>query len=617
MLSLRKRKHTDMTRKHFSTLLILLGILFPFFTSAKTVSKEKAIETANLFFYGNLQTKGGSGVSLKWSSNEIVPATKGGNTAPAFYVFSGNGNQGFVIISGDDVIKPILGYSFNVQAPQSDNLPDGLRQWLAEIAEHIGESRAQGATASADVKAEWDAVAKGDIQKMWMRTRAEQDGKVLETAQWGQRDPFNKECPLDGGKRTASGCVATAISTIMYYYQWPDAGVGYTEQYKTDTKKITVPARDLSKPYDWKNMLMKYKKVSFTTTQADAVARLMADVGAAVQANYRSDGTGAVTSTNEMFKFFKYDPGMTYIARKDFFADKFDNILKKEIDAKRPVLYAGQSDEGGGHAFVLDGYDNAGNFHINWGWEGDSNGYFAITKHDYKNHQRAFIYIKPDTGNKNVPEYWITLYNEGMVPENSNFENIKPNEYFMVKLLLNNRTAIDFNGYIRMAVVNKAGNIKEWIMDKRSIEISGKLTTGGKSTANPVINCKLGSEPEIGDKLALFYSTDAENWKQIHPDPGTWSIDVIWEIPIADTHYIRESTSAQYNHNKRTFTFTYKKGVVPTLLLDGQAITEGVKADSSKVTIDVTKLEGKKLILKLEKKKELEEIELTVEPAKK
>jgi hypothetical protein len=182
---------------------------------------------------------------------------------------------------------------------------------------------------------------------------------------------------------------------------------------------------------------------------------------------------------------------------------------------------------------------------------------------------------------------------------------------------LNNRNAVDFNGFIRMAVVNKAGNIKEWIMDQRAAEISGKLTAGGKSTINPIVNCKLESEPEIGDKLAVFYSTDGNNWHQVHPDPVDWDSNIVWELPIADTHYIRETTSAKYNHNKRTFTFTYKKGVTPTLLLDGAAITEGVKADSTKMTIDVTKLEGKKLVLKLEKKKELEEIELSVEPAKK
>ena len=187
----------------------------------------------------------------------------------------------------------------------------------------------------------------------------------------------------------------------------------------------------------------------------------------------------------------------------------------------------------------------------------------------------------------------------------------------MVKLLLNNRTAIDFNGYIRMAVVNKTGKIKEWVMDKRTAELSGRLTEGGKSTINPIVNCKLESEPQIGDKLALFYSTDGENWSQVHPDPIDWVNDITWEIPIADAHTIGESTSAKYNHSKRQFTFIYKKGVVATLLLDGTPVTEGVMADSTKVTIDASNLEGKKLILRLEKKKELEEIELSIEPAKK
>ena len=605
-----------MKRRYTNLMLIICGILFPFLTSAKTVSKAKAIETANLFFYGNIPTKAGSGVSLKWSSNELAPATKSGDTAPSFYVFSGNGNQGFVIISGDDVIKPILGYSFNVQAPQSDNLPDGLRQWLAEIAEHIDESRVQGTTQSADVKAEWDAVAKGSIQNVWVKTRSGETGGLLETPEWGQGSPFNKECPMDGVNRSAAGCVATAISEIMYYHKWPDAGIGYTEQYKTDDKKFTINARNLEIPYEWHNMLKKYTGVSYTNAQANAVARLIADVGAAYQADYRYGATSAVTGINQMFKYFKYDSGMSRIARKDYFAEQYDNLLKKEIDAKRPILYSGRSDSDGGHAFVLDGYDNTGNFHINWGWNGESNGYFAITKHDYKNKQQAFIYIMPATGNNNVPEYWITLYNDGIVPEITDTEKFKANEYFMVKLLLLNRTAIDFKGYIRVAVINKGGNLKEWAMDPISAEIYA-YNSGKKHTINPILNCKLQSEPEIGDKLAVFYSTDAEEWKQTHPDHVDWDSNIQWEYPIADTHYIRESTSAQYNHNKRTFTFTYKKGVVPALLVEGKEITEGVKADSTKVTIDVTKLEGKKLILRLEKKKELEEIELSVEPVKK
>lgn len=617
MLSLDKRKSTVMIRRYTSLLLIICGILFPFLTSAKTVSQAKAIETANLFFYGNIPTKAGSGVSLKWSSNEIVPATKSGETAPTFYVFSGNGEQGFVIIAGDDIIKPILGYSFKGNTPQSDDLPYGLRQWLADIAEHIDKSKVQGAAQSADVKAEWDALAGGNIQRVWTKTRSGADGVLLETAEWGQGSPFNRECPMDGVNRSVTGCVATAVSTIMYYHKWPDAGTGYTEQYKTDEKKITVPARNLGVPYEWSNMIKKYKGVSYTETQANAVARLMADVGAAYQADYRSGATSASTTANEMFKYFKYDSGISYIARKDYFADEFDKLLIKELDAKRPVLYAGNADDGGGHAFVVDGYDNTGNFHINWGWNGSSNGYFPITNHDYKNKQRATIHITPDTGNKNYPERWITLYNKGITSSISNIEDYMPNEYFTLRLLLNNRTAIDFNAYLKIGVINKAGEIKEWVSSEYSIKIDGKLTPGGTSTLAQNVNCKLLSEPEIGDRLAAFYSVDNEIWHRVHPDPMDWVNNVTWEYPIADTQYIRESTSVQYTHKKRTFTFTYKKGVIPTLLLNGTAITEGVKADSTKVTIDVTKLEGEKLILRLEKKKELEEIELSVEPAKK
>jgi hypothetical protein len=603
--------------KKIIKLLFIVAVILPGTLFCKVVTPSRALETANLFFYGNAATKAGSGLSMVWSSSDLYPATRGASDEPAFYVFSGNGNRGFVIVAGDDIISPILGYSFSSKPSASNDLPDGLRQWLGEITEHITLCRQNGATQSVAVKKEWESVAAGNIQHMWTRTRAGEGGKILETAQWGQRDPFNKECPLDGGKRTASGCVATAVSTIMYYHKWPDAGTGRTAQYKTETKKITVASRDLSKPYNWENMLPKYKGVSYTTTQEDAVARLVADVGATFEADYRSDGTSASTSVNQLFKYFKYDSGMTILARKDYFAEQFDNMLKKEIDAKRPILYAGASDEGGGHSFIVDGYDNTGNFHINWGWEGSSNGYFAITKHDYKNKQRAFIHIMPATGKNTEPEYWITLYNKGMVSEDTNFEDIRPGDYFMVKLLLNNRTAIDFNGYIRMAVVNKTGKIKEWVMDKRSAELSGRLTEGGKSTINPIVNCKLESEPQIGDKLAVFYSTDGENWSQVHPDPIDWVNDITWEIPIADALTIGESTSAKYNHNKRQFTFTYKKGVVATLLLDGTPVTEGVMADSTKVTIDASNLEGKKLILRLEKKKELEEIELSIEPAKK
>jgi hypothetical protein len=200
--------------KKIIKLLFIVAAILPGTLFCKVVTPSRALETANQFFYGNAATKAGSGLSLLWSSRDFYPATRGISDEPAFYVFSGNGNRGFVIVAGDDIISPILGYSFSSESSTSNDLPDGLRQWLGEITEHITLCRQNGATQSVAVKKEWESVAAGNIQHMWTRTRAGEGGKILETAQWGQRDPFNKECPLDGGKRMVASITLTIFFTV-------------------------------------------------------------------------------------------------------------------------------------------------------------------------------------------------------------------------------------------------------------------------------------------------------------------------------------------------------------------------------------------------------------------
>lgn len=597
------------------TIILVLALVLPYVLQAESVSLQKAMETANKFYYGNLATKGGTdGLKLLFDSRMAVSGTKSSQQAPSYYVFAPAASEGFVIIAGDDIIRPVLGYSFESRAAGISELPPALKEWLGEIDRHIELCRNNGATASDAVKSEWDAVASGQIQAKWARTRASDGEHLLETALWGQGTPFNNECPLDGGKRAKTGCVATAIGIIMHYHKWPDAGVGITGQYTTKSKGITVKARNLETPYDWKNMLSSYKNVSYTSTQSGATARLLADIGAVYTADYKEDATSATTGINEMYKYFKYDSGMSLIARKDYFEEEFDNILKNEIDNKRPVLYSGRSDADEGHAFVVDGYDNAGNFHINWGWSGSSNGYFAITSHNYTNKQRAFIKIQPATGKENVPEYWITLYNS-MVSNVVNPDNYIVGEYFMIQLYLNNRTGIDFNGHIRLAVVDRNNNIKEWISDERSIEIGGRFNTNIPTYKGVTLNAKLGSEPEIGDRIRLYYRMGGQDWQLVMTDPVDWET-TLWELPVADQKYIRESTSAKYDHTKKTLTFTYKSGVVPTVLYNGTVVTDGVETTPEKIVLDVKKMNGKEYVLRLEKKKELEEISFSVESFK-
>lgn len=570
----------------------------------KVVSVQKAMETAANVFYSKPGVRSGNGsLQLLWNSNKLDPQTRSDGADPAFYIFAPTHGEGFIIISGDDVIRPVLGYSHNSTAPASDDMPPALAIWLEEIVSHIENARRAGANPDAATL------------QAWQNTASAEEGILLETALWKQGDPLNRECPMDGTKRSITGCVSTAISIIMHYHKWPDAGVGKTEAYVTKTKKLSVPARDLEKPYNWNNMLPEYKQNGYTQEQLNEVTRLLADVGAALQSDYRSNATSATTGTKELYKYFKYDSGMSGIARKDFFADEFDRILRSELDKKRPVLYSGRDDDGG-HSFVIDGYDSKSNFHINWGWGGSSNGYFPITQHDYKNKQQAYINIIPATGDNNVPQYWITLYNKGIVPELENIDDYVPREYFMLRILTNNRTPIDFNGYIRAGIVDGKGELKEWIMDERAFELDGRLKPDGTVTRSTVLTCKFELETEPGDKIRIFYRTENTGWEVAMPDPVDWDNDVVWEIPVADQYTIRESTSVKYDNTKKTITFKYKQGVVPSLLKDGVQVNEGFSADNEKIVIDVTKLSGEKYTVRLEKKRELEEVGFSVKNIK-
>lgn len=582
-------------------LVFLIGQLLPNALCCKEVPLQRAMAVANTIFAGSPGVRSESEpVQLLWDSNSIGTNTKSEKSAPAFYVFVPSGSKGFAIISGDDVIEPVLGYSLKENAPIPDDLPDALLCWLTDIENHIETARNNGTAADESTSLTWSM------------SHTYREGKLLETALWKQSAPFNNECPVYNGKRTITGCVATATGIIMRYHKWPDAGRGSTTYYTTEENKINVGARNLEAPYDWENMLMSYPKNGYTDTQAKAVARLLADIGAAYQADYGTGETSASTDIKELYHYFKYDPGMSIIARKDYFEKEFDNILRLEIDSGRPVLYAGKNEKGAGHAFVFDGYDNAGMFHINWGWGGSSNGYFAITKHEYSISQRAYINIRPQTGNNNTPEYWITFYNKGMVSDIVDTENYNTSDYFSLKLLLNNRNPLDFKGYIRAGVTDRNGRLKYWAMDERSFELDGRLKENGKTYKSVIVNCILSQEPSIGDKLRLYYRSGESDWKIVMTDPIDWN-DVKWELPIADPLYIRESTSIKYENTRKRLTIAYKKGVKAAIIRDGSEIADGVASDSIKTVVDLTRLQGGKYTIRLEKKKELEEIDFSVE----
>lgn len=271
-------------------------------------------------------------------------------------------DKAFVVVSSDTQFTPVLGYSDT--SFDSDNLPANFRWWLARI------------TAS----------MKNGYVSSYTPTRSTSSGSYLCTALWGQESPYNLNCPKSFGRwgsNLYTGCVATAMSQIMYYYKYPTTGSGTDCTYtvvRSSSSEGTTHSRNFNSTYDWSNMIDDYTGQS-TTAQQKAVATLMFDAGTAVHMQYASDGSGAFTNdaASAFVENFGYDSlSVNYLTRLYYSDEEWMDIIDNEISNGRPILYSGVDATSGGHAFVFDGIDGNGYVHINWGWDGAANGFYDI-----------------------------------------------------------------------------------------------------------------------------------------------------------------------------------------------------------------------------------------------
>lgn len=292
-----------------------------------------------------------------------------------YYVFNNNGDKGFTIVSGDDLMPEIVGYS-DKGTFSEECMPDNLKAFLKAYCATL-EKVVAGNKAATD-----------NVKELAARRASEEDATViveplLQAITWDQGEPYNNECPLyDGKNRAVTGCVATAMAQIMAYHKYPNALQKDIPTYISQgaAGDINVEGVEAAgRTYDWANMRDEYDE-NFSDIEAAAVARLMSDVGRSVNMTYGSE-SGAITiaPASALPDYFGYDPDfIQYIQRAQVSLAKWIEIIKHELNEARPVYYGGLS-EGGGHAFVCDGYDSADFFHINWGWGGYCNGNFDIS----------------------------------------------------------------------------------------------------------------------------------------------------------------------------------------------------------------------------------------------
>ena len=291
-------------------------------------------------------------------------------TTPALYIFNAAENKGFVLVSAEDKARTILGYADNGKF-EADNIPANMAFWLRMYAEELASISNQSLPANGlttlQVLNSIDPAHYPTVEPLL-------DGVI-----WGQTAPFNNLCPTVSGYKTPTGCAATAIAQIMYKHQYPVQGKG-SYSYKTNSYKVSMSADFGATSYDWANMLPDYSG-SYSDEQATAVATLMLHAGISMDMDYTPSISGAIgaNAMKALTTYFGYDADITVLPKGYIQEIDILRTIATDLEAGRPVFMEGTTINSEGHAFVCDGMQADGFLHINWGWDGISNGYFAYS----------------------------------------------------------------------------------------------------------------------------------------------------------------------------------------------------------------------------------------------
>ena len=356
------------------SILLVAVLLMSVVTMARPVDATTARRVAEVF----LSAQGMRNTAMLVDVTAETPFTE-------FYVFS-SPEGGFVLVSGDDCVIPVLGYSTTSRFETQD-IPDHILAWYEGYEKEI--RRAAASAQSSDVDGQWKMLLAGTVPPAPLTTAV----SPMLTTTWNQGNYYNNLCPYHDSTaaRSVTGCVATATAQVMKFWNHPATGYGSHTYTSTRTKNgVTYYFPNLTAnfgatTYDWNNMPNALTGVS-SATQVNAVATLMYHVGVADEMSYSPVASGAhnynrgtlrASSQTSLMKYFKYRSDMAALARADYSDDEYSALLRAELDQNRPILYSG-SHTSGGHSFVFDGYDNSNRFHVNWGWGGSHDGYFAM-----------------------------------------------------------------------------------------------------------------------------------------------------------------------------------------------------------------------------------------------
>ncbi len=479
------------------------------FVSAATLSPDAALKRV----LNSMRTSRSAEVAEP-SQYQLQLTRQTQNGEAAVYVFAPKQGTGFIVASANDEGEALLGWS-DTKAFNSNDLPQGLRWWL--------EARSRHTTAKTASRAdELEAV------------------QPICTTTWNQDAPYNDMCPEMKGNRSATGCAATAIAQVLKTYKYPTKGKGshkYTWEITKDEAAeyagtYTASADFSTTTYDWANMLDDYATVDYTPTQANAVALLMYHLGVASDMQYSPEesGTSSCALGAGLIRYFDYDASMSIQCREWYTQDEWNELVYSEISQGYPLMYGGQS-EGGGHAFVCDGYNN-GYFHINWGWGGVSDGYFLLSDLDpdsqgiggsssedgFNDGQEILYGVRPNFGTEATEVCMIIL---GDIYSDKDEYDAKT-DTIVIKGQFGNNTLDDIKFAGGLMLLDENGEFVDVITD-------GEFNTLEPGDGFENYEIKASELPEGEYYITLAYTIDGKNWESLRH-----GLDAVYQLKVSN-----------------------------------------------------------------------------------
>ena len=360
---------------------------------AASIDESSALSKAQNFLAGQMQSgkikapvQGNLKLAhVEWNSRE--------KSVPVYYVF--NADNAFVIVSGEDRSQEILAYGHH--SLDVNGMPENMKYWLSFYKRQLEFLQASPFL---------------QVSKQ-SPLRASRSVLPLLTAEWDQKEPYWNECPVFAGSPCCTGCPATSLAMVFYYWKYPKQQTPAVPSYTMPTYDMTLPTLPPT-VFDWDNMLDRYADVDYNEDQASAVAHLMRYIGQSEEMDYTISGSGAFL--NDIYRavnLFEYDPGVQMVFKSDelgydnYSDAQWESLIQNELLAGRPIVYCAYDNyTGGGHAFNVDGVDENNLYSINWGWSGRGNGYFALNAFSYAGYtfgtaQQMLIGIQPPADYQN------------------------------------------------------------------------------------------------------------------------------------------------------------------------------------------------------------------------